>query len=219
VIDILPDFIPRFLAGVVVNFEIAAGALLLGLLIGAPTALARLRGGPLAIMASTTTGAMRAAPTFVVMFFLLYAVPRQFSVFGLALFISGPMVVVLALTVYSASYVADNALEALQQWRRGSHHAALLFLPNMAHAFFVLVLSSSTGAAIGVNEAISATLRQAERLPSLSDRLLLFLLVMLFFVAALQSAYAAVARLRHALTARSPMPARQAAEPQAEIGV
>lgn len=218
-IEILPDFIPRFLTGVVLNFEIAAGSLLMGLLIGVPIALARLRGRSLGIVASTATGVMRAAPTFVVMFFLLYAVPRQFSLFGLTVFLSAPMVVVLALTVYSASYVADNALEALQQLRRGSHHAALLFLPNMARAFFVLVLSSSTGAAIGVREAISATLRQAERLPKLSDRLLLFLLVMLFFVATLQAAYAAVAWLRQALTARSAMPAQQTSEPQAEIGI
>ena len=70
-IEILPDFIPRFLTGVVLNFEIAAGSLLMGLLIGVPIALARLRGRSLGIVASTATGVMRAAPTFVVMFFLL----------------------------------------------------------------------------------------------------------------------------------------------------
>lgn len=219
-IEILPDFIPRFLAGVALNFEIAAGALLAGLLIGMPLGLARLHGRILGVIASTATGAMRAAPTFVVMFFILYAVPRQFSLFGLSVSISGPMVVVLALTVYSASYVADNALESLQQLRRGSRNAALLFLPNMARAFFVLVLSSSTGAAIGVNEAINATLHQAERLPKLSDRLLLFLLVMLFFVATLQAAYAAVARLRRSLAARAGVAAvEESTAPQPEMGV
>jgi hypothetical protein len=61
------------------------------------------------------------------------------------------------------------------------------------------VLSSGTGAAIGVSEAVSTTLRQAERLPNLTDRLLLFLLVMLFFTATLQTAFAAVSLVRKAL--------------------
>jgi len=43
--------------------------------------------------------------------------------------------------------------------------------------------------------------------------------VMLFFVATLQAAYAAVAWLRQALTARSAAPAQQTSEPQAEIGI
>jgi His/Glu/Gln/Arg/opine family amino acid ABC transporter permease subunit len=197
--QILPDFIPRFLTGVVLNFEIAAGALLLGLLIGAPLALARLRGRSLGVLASGATSILRAAPTFVVMFFILYAVPRQFSVFDIPVSISGTLVVVLALTVYSAAYTADHALEALRHLRLGERHAALLFLPNMARAFFVLVLSSGTGAAIGVSEAVSTTLRQAERLPNLADRLLLFLLVMLFFTATLQAAFAAVSLVRKAL--------------------
>jgi hypothetical protein len=65
---------------------------------------------------------------------------------------------------------------------------------------------SGFGRAIGVNEAINATLHQAERLPKLSDRLLLFLLVILFFVATLQVAYAAVALLRRSLAARTSGP-------------
>ena len=47
--------------------------------------------------------------------------------------------VALSLVPYSAAYAADAGVEALQQWRRGSHLGALLFLPNMTRAFFVVV--------------------------------------------------------------------------------
>ena len=49
-----------------------------------------------------------------------------------------------------------------------------MFLPNITRAFFVLVMSSSAGAAIGVPEGIAVILRQAEQLPALGDRLVLF---------------------------------------------
>jgi len=42
------DFLPRFLAGMAVNFEIAAIAIAIGLALGLLLALARLSGGVLA---------------------------------------------------------------------------------------------------------------------------------------------------------------------------
>jgi hypothetical protein len=75
---------------------------------------------------------------------------------------------------YSAAFVTDSSLDALRHLRSGSALAALQFLPNVMRAFFVLVMSSGAGAAIGVGEGISAILRQAEQLPALGDRLVLF---------------------------------------------
>ncbi len=69
------NFLPSFLAGMAVNFEIAAIALALGLALGILLAFARLA-------ASSVVGLMRAAPTFVVMFFLLYALPRDAGLSG-----------------------------------------------------------------------------------------------------------------------------------------
>jgi ABC-type amino acid transport system permease subunit len=71
-----PDFLPSFLAGMAVNFEIAAIALALGLVLGGLLALTRAYGGVAGITAGSAVGLMRAAPTFVVMFFLLNALPR-----------------------------------------------------------------------------------------------------------------------------------------------
>jgi len=136
--------------------------------------VARLYGGALGAAAASIIALMRAAPTFVVMFFLLNAIPRDAALFGVPLALSGIMAVALSLLPYAAAYIADAGVEALEQLRRGSPLGSLLFLPNVTRAFFVLVMSSSAGAAIGVTEGITVILRQAEQLPTLDDRLALF---------------------------------------------
>src|SRR6185369_10538877 len=65
------DFLPKFLAGMVVNFEIAAIALVIGLALGLLLAAGRLSGGVVTAVTVSLISLMRAAPTFVVMFFLL----------------------------------------------------------------------------------------------------------------------------------------------------
>lgn len=193
------DFVPELLAGMAVNFEIAAIALLVGLILGGLLGLARLSGGFVGGLATSLIGLMRAAPTFVVMFFLLNIIPPDTTLLGMHVAPSGFMAVALSLVPYSASYVADNGAEALKQMRAGSPLGALLFLPNVTRAFFVLVMSSSAGAAIGVTEGIAVILREAEQLPALGDKLVLFAIGILFFGIALQAGFALVRLLQHHL--------------------
>ena len=186
------DFLPRFLAGMLVNFEIAAIALIIGLALGMVLALGRLGGGLARGAAATVVGLMRAAPTFVVMFFLLNAVPRDATVFGQPVALSGVMIVALSLVPYSAAYVSDAGLDMLRHLRDGSRVSALLFLPNVTRAFFVLVMSSGAAAAIGVTEGITVILRQAELLPGLDQRLALFAFGIAMFGIPLQLGFAAI---------------------------
>jgi ABC-type amino acid transport system permease subunit len=177
------DFLPSLLAGMAVNFEIAGIAFALGIGLGAVLAGLRLRGGFVGGIAVSAITLMRAAPTFVVMFFLLNALPRSSAP-------SGVMAVALSLVPYSAAYVADSGVDAWRQLRAGSTLGALLFLPNVMRAFFVLVMSSGAGAAIGVGEGIAAILRQSEQLPSLGDRLILFAVGVIAFAIPLQVGFA-----------------------------
>ena len=193
------DFIPDLLAGMVVNFEIAAIALAVGLALGALLALARLGGGVLGAAATSLSGLMRAAPTVVVMFCLLNIIPRDATLFGIGVAPSGIMIVALSLVPYSASYVADNGAEALRQLRAGSPLGALQFLPNVTRAFFVLVMSSSAGAAIGVTEGIAVILREAVLLPSLGGKLVVFAIGILFFGITLQAGFALMRLLQRHL--------------------
>ena len=192
-------FMPQLLAGMGVNFKIAAIALILGLALGVPLAIARLGGRFAGAGASLLLGLLRAAPTFVVMFFLFNVIAQDAKVFGHAIALSGVMTVALSLAPYATAYIADNGVEALQQLRRGSPLAALLFLPNVARAFFVLVMSSSAGAAIGVSEGIAVILREAERLPASGDKFLLFALGIACFGIALQAGFALINLLKHRL--------------------
>ena len=191
-----PDFFADLLGGMLVNFEIAAIALVVGLALGGPLALGRLKGGALAAAATMLIGLMRAAPTFVVMFFLLNIIPRDATLLGVDVVPSPLMIVALSLVPYSASYVADNGAEALKQLRDGSRLGALQFLPNVTRAFFVLVMSSSAGAAIGVTEGIAVILREAVLLPALADKLVLFAIGILFFGVTLQTGFALIRRLQ-----------------------
>jgi len=197
------EFFPELLAGMLVNFEIAVIALVIGLALGALLALMRLGGGILGALATSLIGLMRAAPTFVVMFFLLNIIPRDATLFGVGVAPSGIMTVALSLVPYSASYVADNGAEALKQLRAGSPLGALQFLPNVTRAFFVLVMSSSAGAAIGVTEGIAVILREAVLLPSLGDKLVLFAIGILFFGITLQAGFALMRLLQRYLGRRA----------------
>jgi hypothetical protein len=194
------EFLPRLLAGMAINFEIAGIAISLGLALGLVLALARLYGGVAGAAAASAVALMRAAPTFVVMFFLLNAIPRDATLFGQEFALSGIMTVALSLVPYSASYVADSGVEALKQLRGGSPLGALLFLPNVTRAFFVLVMSSSAGAAIGVVEGITVILRQAEHLPTLADKLVLFAIGIVLFGIPLQAGFVLMSFLHRYLS-------------------
>ena len=80
--DIWRDYVPALLAGMVTNFEISIIALLLGLVVGCRSRrCASTAAGSASPSPPSSISLMRAAPTFVVMFFLLNVV-RDVSVFG-----------------------------------------------------------------------------------------------------------------------------------------
>ena len=198
-----PDFFGLLLLGMSVNFEIAAVALVLGLAVAAPLVLLRLGGGIAGRIAAALVALMRAAPTFVVMFFLLNTLPR-----GLGL--TGAMAVSASLVPYAAAYIADSGVDAMQQLRAGSRLAGLLILPNIARAFFVMVMSSSAGAAIGVREGIAVILRQAEQARGIGDILLLFAIGIVCFGVPLQAGFAVI-RAIQARLGRPALPEEEAA--------
>jgi ABC-type amino acid transport system permease subunit len=200
---ITAGFVPAFLGGLMLNIAIAGASLLLGLALGGPLAALRLGGGAAGRLAGLLTGLLRVAPTFVVMFFLLNLLPPAVMLGPWRVPLHGAVAVVLSLVVYATAYVSDTALDAIRHWRAGAHEMGLLFLPALARALFVLLMASSTGAAIGVNEAVTVTLRQAQALGNVGDRLLLFGAVIVFFTCLLQGAFLLVDRLRLRLVAHA----------------
>jgi ABC-type arginine transport system permease subunit len=193
-------FLRDFLAGMTVNYEIAGIALLMGLAIGLPLAHGNLTGGRNKVLSGSLVSLMRAAPSFVVMFVLMNAIPRHATLLGFPVAPSGPLAVAISLAPYATSYVFDNGVNALKNLRHGSPMSALLFLPNIVRAFFVLVMSSSAGAAIGVSEAVAVIVRETQQLPALHDKLLLFGIGVACFAVPLQSGFALVRMLHRRLS-------------------
>ena len=201
-LDQLSWFLPAFFKGLGVNFQLAFWVLLGGLPLGLLLAFLRIGTGWTARLAGWLVTLLRAVPTFVVMFFLVNVLPGNFSVVGIAMTMTPKAAIVLALIIYMTAYVSDNALDALRQLRTGSTAAALLFLTNLLRAFFVTVLSTSFGAALGVVEAVTVTLRAIEAMPLVSDRLMLIGVVMLILTVCFQTIYQLVNLLRSKLIQR-----------------
>lgn len=198
----LVRFLPAFLSGLVTNVEIAVWSVTGGLLLGLPLAFARLGGGIPGRLAGWVVGFFRAAPTFVVMFFLVNVVSLNLSIGSWKMSMTPWLAIVLSLMLYGTAYVSDNAMEPIRQLRRGSQVVALLFLMSLVRAFFVMVLSSGFGAAVGVVEATTVTLRAIEGLPQVSDRLVLIAFVMLLFTVSFQCIYRLIDFFRRKLSER-----------------
>ena len=202
-IELLSSTYPRDLAGgMVVNFRIAAVALAFGLAVSAPLVFLQMAGPRWQRATAPIIGLMRAAPTFVVMFFLLNIIPGQFRLLGLNLSLSPAMIVALSLVPYAAAYAADNGRAALDGLRRGSRAEALLFLPNLVRAYVVLVMSSSAGVAIGVNEGVAVVLREADRFATTGEQLAVFAVGVFAFGAVFQIGFALVRLMVHLLSDR-----------------
>jgi hypothetical protein len=178
-LQVILQFIPVLLSGFLVNLEIGVAVVMIAVSIGVPLAWARRRMTIANRLIRPCIGLMQALPTYVVMFFMLTLLPRDLSIIKLPL--AGIVAVVLAQSVYLTAYVSEDAYEAFGHLARNDREHALLFLPNLLRGFVVVVMSSGFGAAVGVSEAVSATLRQAQRLPDLHDRILLFGVASTFF--------------------------------------
>ena len=195
-------FVPAFLKGMVVNFEIAWLTLMFGLLIGGLLTAVSLMGGVVAKAVSFLIALIRAMPTFLMMISLLYLLPRQIEIGELSLPLSNISIVILSLLPYATAYVFDNLSESLRQWRRGQLITALQVLPNLSRMYFILIMSSASGAAIGVTEGVAVLLRFSDRVENINERLMLFGVGIFFFGMVMQTGFALVNFLRAVIIAR-----------------
>lgn len=172
---VIRDFLPELWVGFMVNLEIGLGAVVVGFLVGMPLALLRQAAPGSRRFVWPCVRLMQAAPTYVVMYFMLSILPRDMTVFGIAA--TGLTAVTLAQSVYLASYIADNGYRALEHLRRNERDLALLFIPNLLRGTLLSIMSSGFGAAIGVSEAVAVTMRHAETLHTVGQRVILFAVV------------------------------------------
>lgn len=199
----MTPFMSELLAGFLINLWVALTAVALGLVFGLPLAAIRLRFRWTDLPIRIAVRLMQAAPVYVIMFFLLNLIPSEMSLLGWKVGASALSALILSQAINMVAYMEENGLAALEHLRRGERHLALLFLPNAMRGFIVVVMSSGIGAAIGVQEAVGVTLRQAQKLPDLTDRVLLFLLVIGLFVSVFGTANMLLRRLMRGLVDQS----------------
>jgi hypothetical protein len=193
---------PALLEGMVVNFQIASLTLIASLLIGGLLTAVSLTGRAVAVIVEFLIAMIRAMPTFLVMISLLYLLPRQIQIAGLTLPLSDISIVVLSLLPYAVAYVFDNFSESIRQWRRGQMVTALQLLPNLSRMYFILIMSSASGAAIGVTEGVATLVRYSNRVEAVDEQLMIFAVGIVLFGLVMQAGFALVNVLRAVLTAR-----------------
>ena len=110
--------------------------------------------------------------------------------------------IVLALTAFALAAICDLTLAMLAQLAKGQMAEAFLIVPNIFRVFTSVLVTSSVGAAIGVSEAVSYTIRVYERFPDRLDRFLLVLGVTIFFAIFQTICKRLVLALSHAIQRR-----------------
>ena len=190
-IEAVLAFAPAFLAAFLVNLEIAAAAMLIGLVLGGILATA-----------SSQVRWLRAPVTILVQ--LLFCLPGYVVMFFVAnmLASSSVLVVVLAQAVFTTAYCSTIAGQALSDLARQDRVRAALFIPNAIRGFTITTMSSGLAAAVGIPEAVGVTMHRAERLPAFGDRIVLFLCVIAFFALFFGCVRYASARVTRVLSRR-----------------
>lgn len=159
VVTVLRQWSPFLAKGFLWNILISVVAMSAGTLLGWWFAAMRASAHP--VMARTSgalTEFMRNVPTFVFQFYLVFILPVEFSLPVLHVTVPIPawLKAALALAMAVTGFVSDNLLAAIREWRNGHHSDAMLFIPNWANYFVIIVMASSTASVIGVGELVSS---------------------------------------------------------------
>lgn len=178
----LLDLLPGFLSAFRLNLQVGLLALLGGILIGLPLTWLIIRGGLIGKASEYLISLMRAFPVFVMMFVVLNFFSDNLYNMHATLESLHQTTLILALCTYSAAVISDATKDSWDHFCRSEHAETLLIIPNLFRIFTILVMSSSIGAAIGVQEAVSYTLIHTETMPDPLDRIMTVLAVTIFFM-------------------------------------
>lgn len=171
-----------FLQALMVNLQIGFIASALGFVLGFLAATVQYRfSGVGSRVAGFFIGLLRAFPIYVLMFVILNIFASTGILRAFSVETNASIALVLALLAYTISACADACLTFLRHRGLGQTAQAWLLVPNVFQIFVITVTSSSVGAAIGVQEAVTYTLSLAETYETHAQRIGLIVLVILFF--------------------------------------
>jgi ABC-type amino acid transport system permease subunit len=178
-------------------------SLLVGLVIGIPFAYVWYAGGFIAGLIGVVVGLLRASPVFVFMFLCLNILTQVIDGGSARASLTPMIALVLALSCYSISVVADTWLDLLKRYGAMTRESIMLAIPVHIRTFVILVMSTSVGAAIGVQEAVMLTLARGDTLSTRQDQIELVSVVLLFFVVFFSAARYLIVLLTRQLNKKS----------------
>lgn len=147
---------PYLLGGFLKNITIALSAMAIGTAFGATLAVLRFsKKRAVQVSVSATTSFFRNVPTLVILFYLATLLPNQWTpIEGITIPLTPALKASLALASSPLGFTAWNLYASIENWRKGDHHAAMLFIPNWIGAFLVTTLASSVSSLVGVDELV-----------------------------------------------------------------
>jgi ABC-type amino acid transport system permease subunit len=180
--DTMMNLVSGFLYAFRLNIEVGLYSLLGGVMLGFPLTWLRTRAGWTRVLAEGLITLLRAFPAYVLMFVLLSVLSDLSHLIHQYTGGVPKITLILALSAYSTAVVSDAAQDCWQYVQQSDTAKAILLIPNLFRIFTILVMASSLGAAIGVQDAVSYTLSISEAAPDPLKRIWLVFLATLFFV-------------------------------------
>ena len=99
----------------------------------------------------------RNTPTLALLFFAVFALPREFTVYGTGLVIEIPLWLKAALGLSGSliGFTSESLFLAHQNMKRKDYAAAMLCIPTWGSSVMISFIASSTASLVGVSELIS----------------------------------------------------------------
>lgn len=145
---------PYLAGGFAGNLLIAIVSMALGTLIGAAFGWARARGPALRLPAAALTSLCRNVPSFVLLFYVAFALPVEIvwagQVIGIPLWVKAAV----ALTIPVVGFASDQSLALRRQRAAGLKSARATFLTSWLQYFLIIVMASATASVIGADEIV-----------------------------------------------------------------
>ena len=158
VIAYLATWTPFLAVGFLWNIGVTVIAVAIGTCIGG--GLARLRIGNrrgAAAISDFFSRVFRNVPTLALLFFAVFVLPKEFTVYGTSLVIDIPLWFKAALGLSGSviGFTSESLFLAHQNLKRQDDGAAMLFIPTWGSSVMISFIASSTASLVGVSELIS----------------------------------------------------------------
>ncbi len=154
----LVTWTPFLAVGLLWNIGVTFLAVAIGTCIGC--GLMQLRIGKIRTLAAVS-GAMsrvfRNVPTLALLFFAVFVLPREFTIYGTGLVMEIPLWFKAALGLSGSliGFTSESLFVAHQNLKNKDYGAAMLFIPTWGSSVMISFIASSTASLVGVSELIS----------------------------------------------------------------